>query len=111
MNPSRALLWKACQRQAACLGGPDTNTRHKLSLRPVRSYWISESQKVRRRARNALSRRRPVLNWALQSQSLINVQWPCHDDMTVLTTPLFYGHESSPMPPPVHAGGPLVGTF
>jgi hypothetical protein len=39
-SPSRATLLQACQRQAACLGGPDTNTRQKLSLRPVRSYLI-----------------------------------------------------------------------
>jgi predicted nucleic acid-binding Zn ribbon protein len=40
------------------------------------------SQKKRRRARNALSRRRPVSNWILQFQLLTTVQCVCHDDMT-----------------------------
>jgi transposase len=44
-------------------------------------------KKIRRRARNALSRRRPVSSWILQFQPLITVQWLCHHDMTAPAIP------------------------
>src|SRR6476659_6457130 len=56
------------------------------------------SQKIRRRARNALSRRRPVSNWILQFQSLITVQWLCHHDMTASQTRNSTDANLSPVP-------------
>ena len=41
-------------------------------------------KKKRRRARNALSRRRSVSNWILQFQLLNTLQSLCHHDMTAL---------------------------
>jgi len=55
--------------------------------------------KIRRRARNTLSRRRPVSNWFLQFQLLTILQCLCHHDMTasysvVLRTRPFAGSAS-----------------
>jgi hypothetical protein len=60
----------------------DWTTKCSSSQKARRVTLAGCRKKIRRRARNAVSRRRPVSNWILQFQPLTNVQCLCHRDMT-----------------------------